>query len=124
MIKQLALGLALALVVTSFTVSAQEAPQRPQSPTAKQFIAVQACDNVIKIMDTIAKYTENPLFQAQTITQNANNGQWYEGKSMMFVNWKTGTYSFVTLYPDGTACMQAIGKEFEPYGGPMLFADQ
>ena len=124
MIKQQALGIALALVVTPFTAGAQEAPQRPESPTAKQFIAVQQCDDVIKIMDTIAKYTENPLFQSQTITQSATTGQWFEGTSMMFVNWETGTYSFVTLYPDGTACMQAIGKEFQPYGGPMLFTDQ
>jgi len=124
MIKQQALGIALALVVNPFTAGAQEAPTTPQSPTAKQFIAVQACDDVIKIMDTIAKYTENPLFEAQTITQSATTGQWFEGKSMMFVNWETGTYSFVTLYPDGTACMQAIGKEFQPYGGPMLYTDQ
>ena len=134
MIKQQALGIALALVVNPFTAGAQEAPQRPESPsielppqtrpTAKQFIAVQQCDDVIKMMDTIAKYTENPLFEAQTITQSATNGQWYQGKSMMFVNWETGSYSFVTLYPDGTACMQAIGKEFQPYGGPMLFTDQ
>ena len=110
----------LALPVAS--LRAQEAPE--QSPTAKQFIAVQQCDDVIKIMETIAKYTENPLFETQTITQNANNGQWYEGKSMMFVNWGTGTYSFVTLYPDGTACMQAIGKEFKPYEGPLLYADR
>ena len=124
MIKQLALGIALALVVNPFTAGAQESPTTPQSPTAKQFIAVQQCDDVIKIMETIAKYTENPLFETQTITQNANNGQWYEGKSMMFVNWETGTYSFVTLYPDGTACMQAIGKEFKPYEGPLLYADR
>lgn len=124
MIKQPALGIALALVVTSFTAGAQETPPQPQSPTARQFIAVQSCDDVIKIMDTIAKYTENPLFQAQTITQSANSGEWYEGKSMMFVNWETGTYSFVTLYPDGTACMQSIGREFKPYEGPMLYADR
>jgi len=122
MIKQQALGIALALVVTPFTAGAQETP--PQSPTAKQFIAVQACDDVIKIMDTIAKYRENPLFQSQTITQSANSGEWYEGKSMMFVNWETSTYSFVTLYPDGTACMQAIGREFRPYEGPLLYADR
>jgi hypothetical protein len=122
MIKQPALGIALALVVTPFTAGAQETP--PQSPTAKQFIAVQACDDVIKIMDTIAKYRENPLFQSQTITQSANSGEWYEGKSMMFVNWETSTYSFVTLYPDGTACMQAIGREFRPYEGPLLYADR
>jgi len=124
MIKQLALGIALALVVNPFTAGAQESPTTPQSPTAKQFIAVQQCDDVIKIMETISKYTENPLFEAQTITQSATNGQWYEGKSMMFVNWETGTYSFVTLYPDGTACMQAIGKEFKPYEGPLLYADR
>ena len=107
----------LGLIIIATTATAQE--NQP-----KQFIAVQACDDVIKIMETISKYTENPLFEAQTITQSATNGQWFEGKSMMFVNWETGTYSFVTLYPDGTACMQAIGKEFQPYGGLMLFTDQ
>ena len=114
----------LVLAVLGLCIATTAFAQEQKTPTAKQFIAVQACDDVIKIMDTIAKYTENPLFQAQTITQNANNGQWYNGKSMMFVNWETGTYSFVTLYPDGTACMQAIGKEFRPYEGPMLYVEQ
>ena len=107
----------LGLVIIATTAIAQE-------NQIKQFIAVQQCDDVIKMMDTISKYTEEPLFEAQTITQSATTGQWFEGKSMMFVNWETGTYSFVTLYPDGTGCMQAIGKEFKPYEGPMLYSNQ
>ena len=129
MIKQLALGLALALVVNPFTVSAQEAPQRPTSPLLEQppsalepktFITRAACEPVGMLMNNIAKYEEEPLFEARTILQHVN-GEWYEGKSMMFVNQTTGTYSLVTLYPDGTACMTAVGIEFRPYGGPMLY---
>lgn len=118
--KKLGLGIfcfvGLALLMGS-PVQAQEQPQQ------KYFLHQQPCDSVISLMMTIEKYREEPLFEANTISQNAN-GQWYEGKSMMFVNWETGTYSFVTLYPDGTGCMQAIGKEFKPYDGPMLYADQ
>lgn len=129
MIKQLALGLALALVVNPFTVSAQEAPQRPTPPSLEQppsavqpktFITRATCEPVGMMMNNIAKYEEEPLFEARTILQHVN-GEWFEGQSMMFVNQSTGTYSFLTLYPDGTACMTAVGREFRPYGGPMLY---
>ena len=132
MIKQLALGLALALVVVPTVVSAQEAPERPTPPSLEQppsavqpkiFITRAACEPVGMMMNNIAKYEEEPLFEARTILQHVN-GEWFEGQSMMFVNWDTSTYSFITLYPDGTACMTAVGVEFEPYSGPMLYTRQ
>ena len=39
---------------------------------------------------------------------------------MMFVNQDTGTWSLITLYPDGTGCMVATGRDFEPYSGPKI----
>mgnify|MGYP000456172889 FL=1 len=132
MIKQLVLGLALALVIVPTVVSAQEAPlpltppsleQPPSAVQPKTFITRALCEPVGIMMNNIAKYEEEPLFEARTILQHVN-GQWFEGQSMMFVNQSTGTYSLITLYPDGTACMTAVGREFMPYGGPMLYTNQ
>ena len=106
----------LGLIIIATTAIAQE--NQP-----KAFITRATCEPVGMMMNNIAKYKEEPLFEARTILQHVN-GEWFEGKSMMFVNWETGTYSFVTLYPDGTACMQAIGREFRPYEGPLLYADR
>lgn len=113
MLKQL---IALALVVTTLTASAQEAPQ-----PSKLFLVQQTCDPVDKMMQTVARYQEQPLFQTRTISQHPS-GEWFEGSSMFFVNQDTGTYSMITLYPDDTACMQAVGTDFEPYVGPGLTA--
>ena len=88
----------------------------------KIFTVAQLCDPVETMMQTIAKYQEEPLFQAKTIQQHTS-GQWFEGSTMMFVNPDTQTYSMLTLYPDGTACMTAVGTEFQPYGGPMIHTD-
>lgn len=132
MTKQLVLGLALALVIVPTVVSAQEVtppltpPSLEQPPSAvqpKTFITRALCEPVGIMMNNIAKYEEEPLFEARTILQHVN-GQWFEGQSMMFVNQSTGTYSLITLYPDGTACMTAVGREFMPYGGPMLYTNQ
>ena len=132
MIKQLVLGLALALVIVPTVVSAQEMPppltppsleQPPSAVQPKTFITRALCEPVGIMMNNIAKYEEEPLFEARTILQHVN-GQWFEGQSMMFVNQSTGTYSLITLYPDGTACMTAVGREFMPYGGPMLYTNQ
>lgn len=132
MTKQLVLGLALALVIVPTVVSAQEMPppltppsleQPPSAVQPKTFITRALCEPVGIMMNNIAKYEEEPLFEARTILQHVN-GQWFEGQSMMFVNQSTGTYSLITLYPDGTACMTAAGREFMPYGGPMLYTNQ
>lgn len=132
MTKQLVLGLALALVIVPTVVSAQEMPppltppsleQPPSAVQPKTFITRALCEPVGIMMNNIAKYEEEPLFEARTILQHVN-GQWFEGQSMMFVNQSTGTYSLITLYPDGTACMTAVGREFMPYGGPMLYTNQ
>ena len=106
----------LGLIIIATTATAQE--NQP-----KTFITRAACEPVGMMMNSIAEYEEEPLFEARTMLQHVN-GEWFEGSSMMFVNWETGTYSFVTLYPDGTACMTAVGVEFEPYSGPMLYTQQ
>jgi hypothetical protein len=90
------------------------------APTAhaqeKQFIVSQPCDNVLSITETIMnKYGEQPLFVAEGNQLSATTGEWYASSMMYFVNQDSGTWSLVSLYPDGTGCMVATGTRFEPY---------
>lgn len=112
--------LAGAIALLPFNSIAQETPKPPKSLTAKTFFATQSCDNVITMTELVMnKYKEKPLFKASGLQFSAQDGQAYAGSMMMFVNQDTGSWSFITLYPDGTGCMVATGKEFEPYSGPM-----
>ena len=86
----------------------------------QRFITTQACDPVLKMSEiVINKYGETPLFQGGGLQFSAQNGQPYRSSMMFFVNQDTGTWSLVSLYEDGTACMVANGKDFEPYSGPI-----
>ena len=100
---------------------AQEKPKALKSPTAKTFFATHACDNVITMTNlVVGKYKEQPLFKAMGLQFSAQDGKGYAGSMMMFVNQDTGTWSLITLYPDGTGCMVATGRDFEPYSGPKI----
>jgi len=100
---------------------AQENPKALKSPTARTFFATHACDNVMTMTDlVVGKYREQPLFKAMGLQFSAQDGKAYAGSMMMFVNQDTGTWSLITLYPDGTGCMVATGREFEPYNGPKI----
>jgi hypothetical protein len=68
----------------------------------------------------VGKYKEQPLFKGKGIQFSSTDGRGYVGSAMMFVNQDTGTWSLITLYGDGTGCMIASGKEFEPYSGPNI----
>lgn len=110
LIKAFAVGISL-LATTAF---AQEQNQ------GKRFITIQACDPVVKMSDLVMnKYGEQPLFQGEGLQFAATNGQPFKSSMMFFVNQDSGTWSLVSLYPDGTACMVANGRKFEPYSGPI-----
>lgn len=110
LIKAFAVGISL-FATTAF---AQEQNQ------SKRFITTQACDPVVKMSDIVMnKYGEKPLFQGQGLQFAAPKGQPYTSAMMFFVNQDSGTWSLVSLYPDGTACMVANGRDFEPYSGPI-----
>ena len=82
----------------------------------KQFIVSQPCDNVLSITEKImSEYGEEPLLTAKGNQLSARDGNWYSSSMMYFVNQDSGTWSLVSLYPDGTACMVAAGTDFEPY---------
>lgn len=105
--------LALAFVLglsTTLSVNAQS--------NEKFFITRQGCDSVITVFENIAgKYGEEPLFTGQGL-QFGPDGTPYPGGAMLTVNQDTGTWSLMHLYSDGTACVTAVGTDFEPYSGP------
>jgi hypothetical protein len=106
--------LAFILCLAAPIVSAQEPPQD------KRFFAMQSCDGVLKMTDLIMrKYGEQPLFRGEGMQFHAS-GQMYTSEMMYFVNQESGSWSLVALYNDGTACMIANGRSFEPYNGPLL----
>jgi phage/plasmid primase-like uncharacterized protein len=112
--SRLLLAFAVGISLLATTALAQEQNQN------KRFITTQACDPVVKMSDLVMnKYGEKPLFQGQGLQFAATNAQPYTSAMMMFVNQDTGTWSLVSLYPDGTACMVANGRKFEPYSGPI-----
>ena len=107
----------MVLLLPTIALAQQETP----NTSAKTFYSKQACDNVISMTNTVVgKYKEQPLFKGKGIQFSSIDGQGYVGSAMMFVNQDTGTWSLIILYGDGTGCMIASGKEFEPYSGPNI----
>ena len=99
------------LVLLSSNVFAQE------QPDGKFLITRQGCDPFKKIIDVMSgKYGEEPLFVGNGL-QFGIQGQTYTGGAMFLVNQTTGSWSLVHLYGDGTACVTAVGTNFEPYSG-------
>jgi len=112
--SRLLLACAVSISLLATTAFAQEQNQ------GKRFITTQACDPVAKMSDVVMnKYGEQPLFQGEGIQFAAPTGQPYKSAMMFFVNQDSGTWSLVSLYEDGTACMVANGRTFEPYSGPI-----
>ncbi len=112
--SRLLLACAVSISLLASTAFAQEQNQ------GKRFITTQACDPVVKMSNLVMnKYGEKPLFQGEGLQFAAQTGQPFKSAMMFFVNQDTGTWSLVSLYEDGTACMVANGRKFEPYSGPI-----
>ncbi len=112
--SRLLLACAVSISLLASTAFAQEQNQ------GKRFITTQACDPVGKMSNlVINKYGEKPLFQGEGLQFAAQTGQPFQSAMMFFVNQDTGTWSLISLYEDGTACMVANGRKFEPYSGPI-----
>jgi hypothetical protein len=99
--------LMLALTVLPTIASAQDS-------TLRYFYTRQDCAPAIEMLRNVSVYNEEPLFVGEGGVVGAD-GELFTGGSMFFVNQDTGTWSLMTLYPDGTACMTAFGSNFEPY---------
>jgi len=111
---RLALAFCLGLTWT-FSANAQS--------TEKFLYTRQGCDPFVEVIDVMTnKYGEQPLFVGEGL-QFGMQGQTYTGGAMFLVNQVTGSWSLIHLYGDGTACVTAVGTQFEPYSGPTKKAE-
>ena len=79
------------------------------------FYTQQSCGPVLTMLaENVHEFEEKPLFSGSGIVISTDSTP-YRGGVMFFVNQTTGTWSLLTLYPDGTACVTAAGSQFEPY---------
>jgi hypothetical protein len=108
--KQLILS--IVFVLTASTALAQQQP--------KVFITQQPCDAFDEMFTTLGNYEEQLLFTGEVMQFAAPSGQPYTSGMFFFVNQDTGTWSLLSLYGDGTACMIANGSNFKPYAGPAM----
>ena len=108
---RLALAFVLGLLAFFSQANAQEQKE-------KFLLTRQGCDPFDKIIELMTgKYGEQPLFLGEGL-QFGLQGQTYTGGAMFLVNQVTGSWSLLHLYADGTACVTAVGTNFEPYSGP------
>ena len=103
------LQISFALLLISCTAVAQE------QNTNKTFYTMQGCSYWEDLATSFSKYDEKVLFTGD-IVQFHNTGKPYYGGMMFQVNQKTGTWTIISVWPDGTACVVGAGKNFEPYG--------
>jgi hypothetical protein len=83
----------------------------------KTFFTKQPCSDWESMLKTPATYKEQMLFTGTGIQFSATDGRPYQGGMFFFVNQDTGTWTMVSVYGDGMACMVANGKDFAPYSG-------
>jgi|11_taG_2_1085331.scaffolds.fasta_scaffold00291_10 hypothetical protein len=112
--------IALSLILTVSSASTQET--MPQSNDMKTFYTKQPCAPVAQMLRTPAKYGERMLFTGEGVQFSGQDGRPYNGGAFFFVNQDTGTWTLVSVYGDGMACLVANGKNFEPYTGGQPYA--
>ena len=93
-----------------------------QELKGKTFITKQPCAPVVDMLRTPAKYGEKMLFTGEGVQFSAADGRPYDGGAFFFVNRDTGTWTLISVYGDGIACLVANGKNFEPYVGKQPYA--
>ncbi len=111
----------LILLMTSSTVGLGQS-----RPDVKTFVSKQPCADWETMLSTPAKYKEEMLFTGNGLQFSASNGQPYTGGMFFFTNQDTGSWTMLSVYADGMACMIANGKDFAPYVGkqPEFFKEE
>jgi hypothetical protein len=106
--KFFAWALALWYVLSPTLATAQDTQK-------KYFYTRQECDPAATVMQKLVQdYGESALFTGESVQFNYD-GTPFKGGSMFLVNQDTGTWTLISLYVDGTACVTAVGNSFEPF---------
>jgi hypothetical protein len=109
--KLIAWAIAGIVVTSPILALAQE------NTNKKYFYTRQECEPAANVVQNLySNYGEQSLFIGEGI-QFSVQGQPYSGATMFLVNQDTGTWTLLSLYKDGTACITAVGSKFEPFSG-------
>jgi hypothetical protein len=95
----------LPLTIAASGVVAQEIPP---------FKAVQSCETLPYMASQVKQYGEEILFNGKILQQH-ESGQFVKTEFVFSTNQETGSWTLVSLFPNGWACMVANGSDFEPY---------
>jgi hypothetical protein len=98
----------LALIITLFAAPLFARENIPP------FEAVQPCDTLNNMAAVAQKHGEQVLFNGQILNIHAS-GPTAVTEFVFSVNQDSGTWSLVSLWPNGWACLVANGKNFTPY---------
>jgi hypothetical protein len=104
------INLAFILCLTAPIVSAQDRPD-------KTFYTKQPCAPFAEMLKAPAKYGESMLFTGTGLQFGMQSNQPFTGGMFFFTNQDTGTWTMLSVYGDGYACMVANGRDFKPYSG-------
>jgi len=78
------------------------------------FGAVQACATMERMAEGTTRYGEKILFNGKILQQHVS-GELVTGEFVFTTNQDTGTWTLLSLFPNGWACLVANGTNFEPY---------
>ena len=111
MFKKIIYTLPLVFFALVTTVLAQAASDK------KYFYTRQECEPAATVMKNLVQgYGETALFTGETV-QFDYEGTPFTGGAMFLVNQDKGTWTLISMYGDGTACVIAVGNKFEPFSG-------
>ena len=103
--KQLILSIVFVLAASSATSQTNE---------DKFFYTRQNCSPAASMVQKLNQWGETPLFVGKGVQTDAT-GNLFDGATIFLVNQDTGTWSLISVYADGMACIVAVGVDFEPY---------
>ena len=90
----------------------------PAKAEQRQMFVRMFCDsNWEEVFKTTKKYEEEILFSGKSLVTELKTNLPFSGSMFFSVNQEKGTWSMITIYVDGTACMTTTGTNFQPYFG-------
>ena len=91
-------------------------PAYSQQENTKFFISKQPCQPWQQMTSTFAGWEESVLFTGEVVQFDVKDNA-FQSFMMFQVNQDSGTWSLLSIYREGVACLIASGNKFEPYVG-------
>lgn len=89
-------------------------PLLAQDVANPTFLSKQPCAPMQEVAEIAMQSGETILFNGQILNQHIT-GQMVKAEFVFTVNQDTGSWTLVSLYPNGIACMVGNGTHFVPY---------